>query len=879
MLSCKVRSVMALQPGTRIGPYEVLSLLGAGGMGEVYKARDSRLNRTVALKTLPPAGDRARFELEARAVAALNHPNVVAVYDVGDNYIVSELVDGSPLPSPASPLKKLLDLAVQIADGLAAAHAAGIIHRDLKPANILMTRDGRVKILDFGLAKTVAPGAGAGSATLVETQITTPGMIVGTAAYMSPEQARGAPLDLRSDQFSLGVILYEMASGKRAFERDTMAETMTAILREEVEPLPSAVPAPLRWIIGRCLAKEPAGRYDSTRDLYQELRTLREHFAETTSSAAVPLEAPAAPSTRARWLVVTAAIASALLLAAASFWIGRRVDAFEPRLRFTPVANDPAPETHPVFSPDGRSIAYTRGTDNDPFSDSYQQILIRVLDAPTPTVLVPAVPSLNSLGWSADGSRILYRTPSGELWSVTVSGGTPQKILEGLGGGFAESPDGKLLLTTTDLEGPGDPRTGFLVSAPPGSPLRPVPGVSVPSETGPARDMLEIAPDSSRFALPCGTAAKPQLCVVEYPSGSTRVVATAGPSRSVAWLPDSRHALVNDRGSMRVFDTRMGTSHELLGTQEVLQQSTLSPDGARIIYSTGTADYHVVQLSLDGQSIQPLIESSLQNTSPHLSPLDGSVVYLRNFGSSSELWTLSTDGARNTLLVKSTNGPQSLGAPRFSPNGRTIAYADGGKLFTILAGGGKPVEIYAKDEGVIFGLDWSPDGAFIAVGERVGGDTRLLKVPSGGGAPATVPGDGIRDFYLGVRWSPDGRWIAGVAPEGVQLVSPDGKQERMLTDRASAGDFSPDGQTYYALRRGEKHFWIVVPIDVATGREATPRTLPVAAGTYVGSMSLNRDGKRMVVHVNELKYDLWMIEGFPRPARGLQALWRNWVNP
>jgi len=204
-------------------------------MGEVYKAHDSRLDRIVALKILPPGGDRARFEIEARALAALNHPNIVAIHDVGENYIVSELVDGAPLPVPTGSAKRLLDLAVQIADGLSAAHSSGILHRDLKPSNILVTRDGRAKILDFGLAKVLPPtNQDADTRTIVETA---PGVVLGTVAYMSPEQARGADLDARSDQFSLGLILYEMVTGKRAFERQTAAETLVAIIREEPEPL------------------------------------------------------------------------------------------------------------------------------------------------------------------------------------------------------------------------------------------------------------------------------------------------------------------------------------------------------------------------------------------------------------------------------------------------------------------------------------------------------------------------------------------------------------------------------------------------------------------------------------------------------------------
>ena len=236
----------------------MVSPLGAGGMGEVYRARDPRLNRDVALKILPAevAADpsrRQRFEIEARAVAALSHPNIVAVYDVGEGYIVSELVDGEPLRGVRFGLRKTLDIAAQIASGLAAAHAAGVVHRDLKPENILLTRDGRAKILDFGLARmTQAPGH---PDTTMPAPFTGPGVVMGTVGYMSPEQVRGLDADHRSDIFSFGVVLHEMLGGARPFEGETAVDTMQAILREDAPDLPSTVPAGVRQVVSHCLER------------------------------------------------------------------------------------------------------------------------------------------------------------------------------------------------------------------------------------------------------------------------------------------------------------------------------------------------------------------------------------------------------------------------------------------------------------------------------------------------------------------------------------------------------------------------------------------------------------------------------------------------
>src|SRR3954451_308502 len=257
---------MPLAPGTRLGPYEIVGVLGSGGMGEVYRAHDSRLGRDVALKILPPevASDparRARFKTEARAVAALNHPNIVAIYDVGDGYIVSELVDGNSLRGGKLGIRKALSVAAQIADGLAAAHAAGITHRGLKPENVILTREGRIKILDFGLAKMRIPGATAASETM--TLHTAPGLVMGTVGYMSPEQVRGEAVDQRSDIFNLGLVLHELISGKRAFRGDTSIETMNAILKQDSPELPNNTPLVLRQIVLRCLEKDPGNRFQS----------------------------------------------------------------------------------------------------------------------------------------------------------------------------------------------------------------------------------------------------------------------------------------------------------------------------------------------------------------------------------------------------------------------------------------------------------------------------------------------------------------------------------------------------------------------------------------------------------------------------------------
>ena len=302
---------MPLAPGTFLGPYEILGSLGAGGMGQVYRARDVRLGREVALKTLPESLARdpervARLEREARAASALNHPHIVTIHELGatedQHYIVMELVDGASvralLDEGALSAEKLLALGAQVAEALAAAHEKGIVHRDLKPANVVVTVDGRAKVLDFGLARFVPTVAPPEDKTRTG-PLTGAGVVLGTVAYMSPEQAQGLVTDFRSDQFSLGVMLYEMATGHRPFDQDTAVETIAAILRDPPPPLASRrpdLPPPLQWLIERCLAKNPLDRYDTTRDLARELGTPARRARDAARTARGLAPKPAARS-------------------------------------------------------------------------------------------------------------------------------------------------------------------------------------------------------------------------------------------------------------------------------------------------------------------------------------------------------------------------------------------------------------------------------------------------------------------------------------------------------------------------------------------------------------------------------------------------------
>jgi Tol biopolymer transport system component len=442
---------MLLAPGDKLGPYEILAPIGAGGMGEVYRARDGRLGRDVALKILPQAkaedrGRMHRFEQEARAAGMLSHPNVLAIYDIGYHegtpYVVAELLEGETMRARLAhgPLgqRKALDYALQIAHGLSAAHQKGVTHRDLKPENLFLTRDGRVKILDFGLAKLVASAAegGATSASTVAAQ-TEPGIVLGTPGYMSPEQVRGQAVDQRSDIFAFGAVLYEILTGERAFRGTSKADVMSAILKEE--PREDARIAPgIRKVIQRCLEKEPGGRYESARDLTFTLDAI-----SAADSGGSEARGPAEGGTGRRWWLAAGAALCVAALLAAGYLLRKSgsVEAPGPPRALARLTFDAGLQAEPTWSMDGKLIAYS--------SNKLGKFDIWV----QPVGEGDAVQVTRSRGhnWqpdlSPDGQRIVFRSEreGGGLYVVPVLGGNERKIAP-FGAHARWSPDGSTIL-------------------------------------------------------------------------------------------------------------------------------------------------------------------------------------------------------------------------------------------------------------------------------------------------------------------------------------------------------------------------------------------------------------------------------------------------
>ncbi len=431
---------MTLTSGTKIGPYEIQSPLGAGGMGEVYRARDSRLGRDVAIKVLPEALARdaerlRRFETEARAVAALNHPNILSIHDIGTYdgapYLVSECLEGHSLRQELSggalPLRRAMEYAREIAQGLAAAHDKGIIHRDLKPENIFVTQDGRVKILDFGLAKLAAPDVVSNEGATVEAQPTSAGAVLGTVGYMSPEQVRGEAADARSDIFALGTILYEMLSGERAFRRDTSAETMAAILKEDPAELSAsgkAVSPAVERIVRRCLEKKPLQRFQSARDLAFNLEGVS---GVSSASAATVAEAVKQPH---KWLV-PAAIGTVLLIAGglAGWLLSRGAGSVSPPL-YHQLTFERGLVYAARFAPDGRSIYYSASWNGQPlqiYSTDPASPESRPLGLTNSTLFAV---SSTDLAISLGCNDRYIGNCQGTLGQVPIAGGTPREVVK-----------------------------------------------------------------------------------------------------------------------------------------------------------------------------------------------------------------------------------------------------------------------------------------------------------------------------------------------------------------------------------------------------------------------------------------------------------------
>jgi Tol biopolymer transport system component len=755
---------MTVPAGTRYGAYEIVAPLGAGGMGEVYKARDSRLDRLVALKMLPrdfanDATARERFEREARSASALNHPNILTVFDVGRDsgadYLVTELVEGTTLRErlAAGPLppREVVRLGAQIADGLAAAHGAGLIHRDLKPENVMVTRDGRVKILDFGLAKPLHDSQ---LAQETRTGISHAGLLVGTVGYIAPEQVRGEPGDTRSDLFALGVVLYEMTSGRRAFDRPTTVEALNAVLNEDAPELGPHTPEGLRQIIGHCLEKDPARRFQSAADVAFALRAL----SGGSTASGRPVQPPHGIGGRMRsvaaagpgWRVWAASVLLVGAAAAAGAWITRTPPTLPPR-QFTMVTEDGAPPTAAAISPDGRYVAYA----------TTQRVWLRRLSDATARA-VSGSDEPRSVFWSPDSAWLGFQA-QGQLWKVPAMGDSPPVAIARVPadftplGGATWLPDGRILFATGS--------SGLYEVASTGGEAR----LMLDVDAGKDADFHHVSalPDGSVVFVTHPTDASAPY-VIEVFGGSTRRTLLTGAGLATPRYASSGHLLyATARGLWAVrFDL---SARQIAGEPVLLQADghslSVAADGTLVwLPDAFGTQQQLVWLERSGISGEPLSRESAGMRDLRLSPDGRHAVATVMTGGNPELWVFDTTRLDERRL---TFDPEPDTRPAWVAGGKGIAYICGNALCAMsLDGAVRPQTLLADN---VLQVSATSDGTQLLVARRPEdslADLFVVDTPRDGAAATPRPLIAGPRTQVLADVSPDGRYVAYQSNEG-----------------------------------------------------------------------------------------------------------------
>lgn len=867
---------MSLDPGSRLGGYDVVGALGTGGMGEVYRARDPKLGREVAIKILPEAFARdpdrlARFEREARAVAALSHPNILAIYDFGSDqgctFAVMELLEGSSLrealaPGPL-PVRKAVEYAGQVAQGLAAAHDKGIVHRDLKPENLFLTRDGHVKILDFGLAVQVAPGAS--DATVLPssastTAKTSPGSILGTVGYMAPEQARGQKVDHRADLFALGCVLYEMLTGLRAFQRDSAPETLTAILREEPPAMGAMNPPvapPLERVVLHCLEKRPEDRFQSARDLAFALQALGAQSTASGISAAGGL-APA--PTRRSALRVALWVAAAAALVAIGAVAGRMLQPAAPGLAnpvVTRLTFDRGIVRSARFAPDGQTVVY---------GASWVGRAYRVFQTrpghPESTPL--PLPDADVLSVSSSGEMVIspgrvftHWVPEGRLSRAAIVGGAVRDLLDSVRAADF-SPDGRSLAVVRRVG--GTDRLEF----PTGRVLYETAGFISDPRVSPAGDAVAFM-DHPVFGDNRGWVA-----IVSTSGAMKRLTPEWAGEAGLAWSADGREIWftagnTTDTSLMGV--DREGRLRDIWRPPVGIVLLDVAPNGRVLFSRTSVLRTDVMLLAAGEPAARDISWFSFSRLSG-LSQ-DGRLVLFNRFDEGA--------GVDYQIGVRQIDQPTAVPvgsgiAIQLSPDGRAvlgIVPSDPSKLTVLPVGAGEPSTVSAP--GFRYeNAAWFPDGARVLAAAESGGTSGFYVHDLHGGAPRRVPTTVSAQASSNLLVSPDGRWFVVRPREGPLVVVQieDGRTHDLpgLTPDDDCAAIGADGSALFVVRAGEglPLRSRIVRYEIATGRTTPVRDVDAAdpAGVLDRPRSyLTPDGRTLAYAVQRYLTDLCLVEG------------------
>jgi len=851
---------MPLAPGTRLSQYEILSSLGAGSMGEVYRARDTRLDRDVAIKVLPELVSAdperlQRFEVEAKATAALNHPNILAVYQMGTYagvpYLVSELLEGKTLSETVRrgplPLRKAIDYGVQIAQGLAAAHEKGIVHRDLKPDNLFVTKDGRVKILDFGLAKLVQPKD---SLINAAPTLTTPGVAMGTMGYMSPEQVRGLATDHRTDIFAFGAILYEMVMGKRTFERGTSADTMSAILNEEPAPISEIAPETpvgLQRVVRRCLEKNAEQRFQSASDLAFALEELSDSATMTpTPTGAHPIK-PAATHRvelkRSGTGLVAAVVIAVAAVVLAYFWM--RPAAVPTVANYVQLTHDGQPKS--LIGTDSSRLYLGVGAGSSGSFTPHGIAEMSIAGGEPRRISIMPSADMVPVDLSPDGSELLVvdgrgAPPRGPMWSLPILGGSPRRLGDVAGETAAWSADGKMLAYSN------------------------------------LSDLFVAKADGTE---------------------SRKLLSVKGDIKNITWSPDGVHLRFDSTESAGTIGQQIAwevstsetEAHRLLvdghdPPDECCGKWTA--DGKYFVFQSKTQIWALAHKSFLHPAPKPVaITSSPLSLSSPLPSRDGKKLFVigqtyrgeltrydaksRKFsaflgGISAEYVAFSKDGQwvtyvsyrEGTLWRSKVDGSERLQLtyppmypvlPRWSPDGKNIIFfefalspAKPARVYEVSAEGGSPQPLMADDPRQQLDPNWSPDGSKIVFSNESNDPSSAIYVFDVASRKVSdVPGS--QGLYS-PRWSPDGGHISAFSADSVKLLLFDVQTQKwseLANGSLSWLNWSHDGQYVYVLDSRGKNAVVRIRISDHQTEQVVDLKNFATTGRYGGCLSLAPD--------------------------------------
>ena len=843
-------------------------------MGEVYKARDTRLNRFVAIKVLrgdlvANASRKQRFIQEAQSASALNHPNIVTVHDIfhheGTDCLVMEYVPGKTLdaliPRQGMRLNEALRIAVQIAEGLRKAHAAGIVHRDIKPSNIIVPDDGPVKILDFGLAKLTESGAlSEDDATRTVRPHTEEGTVMGTVAYMSPEQAEGKKVDARTDIFSFGTLLYEMLTGRRAFAGDSNLATMSAILKEEPKPLEN-VPPDLDKIIRRCLRKDRDKRYQHMDDLKLALEEVREESESGNTAPITPKRSP--------WLLPALGGAIAAVLAGAYF-LNRKPPEIAAPPKVSILTSYPGSEQTPALSPDGKQVAFSWNGEKEDNFDIY----VKLVDAGTPVRLTQNSNVDWSPAWSPDGRFLAFvrferGRANGAYYVIPALGGPERKVadFQDAPSHFSNptvswAPDGKsIVIVDTSVKPPAI----ALVSVESGEKKM----LTVPDPKSIGDSWPLVSPDgqwlaflreenistNDWFRLPWGAPSS---------ASPTRITNTHSDYRSGGtWTADSKELVISTTAGLisRASLTGVATPVPITNLGSDIYSPSIARQGSRLAFQLSYADSNLWRADLQHPDLPPqrTIASSRRELQPDYSPDGSKVAFTSNRSGELEVWIAGADGSNPVQLT--TQGARPT-APRWSPDGRRIAYAKrpagNADVYVVDAQGGSPKRL-TTSPGNDASAYWSRDGRWIYFASNRTGRNEVWKIAADGSSPE-------------VQLTRSGGWRSGESPDGQTLyyqkldlpgtfkMPLGGGEEQKVLDTPAGAMWHVTGHSIFWTGRGTDGLH---RFDLATGKDSVVLKLPPETSRGTSNFGVTSDGRWVIfVRTDQQISDLMLVENF-----------------